>query len=148
MTQTPRQAHRVYTSVRAQPRYLGGNGKDEANVRLPARALGPTEEQGSYHSTCKEEEGSQGARLIGFLLGNLERAISPPGGMHVPGRPAALPRRSKYLGPAEAQKGEGSALRSSRQESHWRDDTGVPRHIQITVQEEKTPKPLSRGNNS
>lgn len=100
MTQTPRQAHRVYTSVRAQPRYLGGNGKDEANVRLPARALGPTEEQGSYHSTCKEEEGSQGARLIGFLLGNLERAISPPGGMHVPGRPAALPRRSKYLGPA------------------------------------------------
>lgn len=60
-------------------------------MRLPARALRPTEEQGFYHNTCKEEEGSQGASLIGFLLGNLERAISPPGGMHVPGTTLVFP---------------------------------------------------------
>lgn len=44
----------------------------------PVRVLGPTKEQGSYHNTYKEEEGSQGTSLIGFVLGSLERGMITP----------------------------------------------------------------------
>lgn len=49
----------------------------------PVRVLGPTEEQGSYPNTYKEEEGSQGFSLMGFLLGRKpgEGIISPTGGL-------------------------------------------------------------------
>lgn len=76
----------------------------------PVRVLGPTEEQGSYPNTYKEEEGSQGFSLMGFLLGRKpgEGMISPTGGLPqgpecavpVSGMPVAFPRRSKCLGPA------------------------------------------------